>query len=234
MAKKIISSIVFVIMLASLMIIILGFSLKHAAFNEKFYKKEFVKYGVYEKLDGYDIEAINKDVLGYLRKENINIISGDFFNGREKDHLLDVRVLVNNILLAYHVSIFLFFILIFILAAMLDFDFKKLLSAIAKVILLGSLSAIFLALMLFFASSMGFEAVFQKFHETFFAQGTFLFNPDFEKIVVLYPENLFFDLLERAISLVVLSSGIAALLSAGIIWRDFFKKFSKNFRRKTV
>src|SRR3989338_2178370 len=142
MAKKIISSIVFVIMLASLMIIILGFSLKHAAFNEKFYKKEFVKYGVYEKLDGYDIEAINKDVLGYLRKENINIISGDFFNGREKDHLLDVRVLVNNILLAYHVSIFLFFILIFILAAMLDFDFKKLLSAIAKVILLGSLSAI--------------------------------------------------------------------------------------------
>ncbi len=232
MAKKIISSIAFALMVASFIIIIPGFSFRLAAFDEKFYKKEFNKYGVYEKLDGYDIEAINKDVLGYLRKENHNIIAGDFFNAREKEHLLDVRILASKALLAYHISLFLFFVLIFILAAMPSFDFNKLLNSIAKVILIGSLSTMFFALVLFFASFAGFENFFQKFHEIFFMPGTFLFNPNLEKIVVLYPQNLFFDLLARFIVFVVLSSAIAAALSASILRGIFPKFFQKIFVEK--
>ncbi len=233
MGKKIIQCIILTFLFASALIAIFGLSFRLAAFDEDFYKKEFAKYGVYENLREHDVESINKGVLDYLLREDSKLIAGNFFNEREKDHLLDVKLVIRKFLSIYYASIFFFFALILILLALISYDLKKSLSLISKIILSAALSTIFLALVLFFASFSGFENVFQEFHEIFFMPGTFLFNPSLEKIVVLYPENIFFDLLTRIILFAVLSSGIAGALCASVLGKDFFRKYFKKFRRKT-
>ena len=233
MGKKIIRGIILSLLFVSAFIMIFGLSFRLAAFDEGFYKKEFAKYGVYENLQGHDVKSINKGVLDYLLKEDGNIIAGSFFNEREKGHLLDVRIIIRKFLFVYHASIFFFFALIFILLALTSYGIKKFLSLISKIILSAALSTMLLALALFFASFTGFETIFQKFHETFFLPETFLFDPNFEKIVVLYPENIFFDLLARIILFAVLSSVIAGGVCAGFLGKDFFKKLLKKIRRKT-
>lgn len=232
MGKKIIVGIILALLFVSAFIMIFGFSFKISAFDENFYKKEFAQYGVYEELKGHDIESINKGVLDYLLKEDSKIIAGNFFNEREKEHLFDVKLIIRKILFAYYISIFFFLALVFILLALISYDLRKLLNLISKTIASAALSTVFLALALFFASFIGFETVFQKFHETFFLPETFLFDPSFEKIVVLYPENLFFDSLLKILTTAIFSSGIILLLSSAFLHRKFLQKFFKKIRRE--
>ena len=50
------------------------------------------------------------------------------------------------------------------------------------------------AFIFFTLINSNFASTFDVFHIIFFEQGTFLFDPSFENIVVLYPEALFFDI----------------------------------------
>ena len=92
-------------------------------FDENFYRAEFQKYGVYENLDGYDIEKINTDVLDYLRYGK-GLIENDFFNEREKEHLLDVKNLIQKTIKFYYFSIILFFLLLVSLISLLNKNIK--------------------------------------------------------------------------------------------------------------
>lgn len=234
MGKKIINAAILALLFVSVIIMIFGVSFRLAAFDEDFYREEFAKYSVYEKLKGHDVELINKGVLDYLLREDSRIIAGNFFNEREKEHLSDVKSIIRKVLFLYHISFFFFCAIIFLLAWSVHYNIKKMLGAISKIFLFVSLSTIFLAAALFFASFTGFENVFQKFHETFFMPGTFVFDPSFEKIVVLYPENLFFDLLAKILAYAFFSSVILLLLSSAFFARKFLQNFFKKFRRKTT
>lgn len=231
--KKIIFSVLSALIILTIPILIFGFSFKHVAVRQELHKEEFLKYNVYESLQGYDIESINADVLDYLFEEKNNgWIDNNFFNEREKKHLLDVKIIIGKVLTAYYLSASLFFLLFILLASLLNFNFKEMMRRISLLGMFGSLLSLILGIILAVASAFGFKLLFQTFHKAFFIGNTFLFDPAFEKIVLLYPENFFFDLLSMVVLNAVFLSAAIALLSAGLLAANFFaKNFEKNRRK---
>ena len=212
-----------------------GFNFISIAFDQDLYTEEFSKYNVYENLRNYDIENINNDVLNYLTNRKINLIESDFFNQREKTHLLDVKILIQKVLTIYYYSIILFLLLFILLTFLYNYNFKLILKRILIILLNGSLLTVLYTGLFFILSYFNFNFVFDLFHKTFFSPGTFTFNPAFENIVVLYPQDLFFDFLINIVSNTILSSVVIFFFSV-ILFLGFFKsnfiKFFKNLRRE--
>ena len=101
--KRLFISIVSILMILIVPVVIYLYNFNSIAFDENFYKKEFSKYNVYNNLKNNYIENINNDVLNYLQFEkNNNLIENNFFNEREKIHLLDVKDLIQTILSIYY------------------------------------------------------------------------------------------------------------------------------------
>ena len=86
------------------------------AFNEQFYRNEFIKHGVYEKFPGKDIDVINKGVLEYLRDDGN--LDDAFLNKDEINHMQDVKRIVQKL------YIFIYALLI-ITIALLIISYKK-------------------------------------------------------------------------------------------------------------
>ena len=218
-----------VLMVISIPIILCGFNFNLIAFDRSLYKEEFLKYNVYANLENYDAEKINDEVLNYLKNgKNNNLIENDFFNEREKRHLLDVRNLVQGALSIYYFVITLFLLSIITLFLLMNFNFMGISRKLLIILTFGSLLTFLGAGLGYLLSSLNFNFAFGAFHKTFFNPGTYLFNPEFESIVVLYPEKLFLDLLVRVIFGIIFSSVI--LLFFFLIL--FFIFFKRNFPKK--
>lgn len=228
--KRLFVNIISIIIILLIPVILYGFNFNSTAFDRDLYKKEFSKYNVYNNLKNYDVEDINNKVLNYLRFDSNNrLIDSDFFNEREKTHLLDVKGLMQKVLTLYYFSVILFSLLSIILALLLNFNFRIIGKRILIILLIGSLLTLLDAAAFFLLSSFNFDFAFDLFHKTFFAQGTYLFNPEFENIVVLYPENLFFDFLVKIVLNTILSSIILVFVSLIFLFAFFGKKITKNF-----
>ena len=231
--KKLFVLIVSVLMALIIPIIIYGFNFNSVAFDKDLYKKEFLKYNVYSNLKNHDIENINNDILDYLSNLNKNeLIENDFFNGREKMHLLDVKKLINKIFIIYYLSVILFLLSFILLIISMNFNFKKIIKNFLIILSIGSTLTLVGAILSNISSNLNFDFVFTSFHETFFSLGTYTFNPEFEKIVILYPENLFFDFLIMVTTNTITSSIILLLLCITFLFilfkLDFRKFFKKN------
>ncbi len=231
-SKKLFLLIVSVLMVLTIPFIIYGYNFNSVAFDESLYKKEFSKYNVYTKLKNYDIEIINNDVLNYLKNEkNNNLIKNDFFNEREKTHLLDVKILISKVLSIYYFSVILFLLLFILLIFLINFYFKKITKRLLIILAVGSFLTLLDAVLFFILSNLNFNFVFDLFHESFFNFGTYTFDPAYEKIVILYPQNLFFDFLIRIMYNTILSS-IGILFFSIIFLFAFFKSnFLKFFQK---
>ena len=230
--------IVSVVMILLVPVIFYGYAFNSAAFNREFYKKEFLDYGVYNNLPNYDIDNTNNEVLNYLQTgKNSSLIENNFFNEREKEHLLDVKNLIHKVLNIYYTSIILFLILSISLVFLLEFDSKAISQRFLLVLFFGSILALAAAFLLFALSKTDFDFAFGMLHETFFPVGTYAFNPEFEKIVTLYPKSLFSDAFAKIISKTIFSSAIVFLASLVVLFCFFKEKlleiFIVKFRRKT-
>ena len=227
--------IISILMVLTIPFIIYGYNFNSVAFDEDFYKKEFAKYNVYNNLINYNIEEINNDVLNYLKFEKNNeLIKNNFFNEREKTHLLDVKDLIQTILSIYYFSAILFLILFILLILLMNFNFKIIAKRFLIILSIGSLLTLLDAVLFFILSNLNFNFVFDIFHKTFFNPGTFIFNPEFENIVVLYQLNLFFDFLVKIILNTILSSVIILFFAVVFIFiflSQILINFSKNYRR---
>lgn len=230
--KRLLANSISVLMAALIFIIIFLYNFNSAVFDRDYYKKEFTKYNVYENLRGYDIEKVNSDVLGYfISGKNKGLIENDFFNEREKMHLLDVKEIIQGIASFYYLSIILFFLFFIALAFLTELNFKNIFRKILVITLFGSSAALLAGILLIALSNSNFDFAFGLMHETFFNAGTFTFNPEFERIVVIYPQNLFFDFLTRIISNAIISSIILFFLCSASLFIFFRQKFS-FFSRK--
>ena len=171
----------------------------------------------------------------FKNDKNSDLIEDNFFNEREKAHLLDVKNLIGTILTLYYFSIGLFFLLFILLIFLLNFKIEKIVKNFLLVLLFGSTLTLLDALLLFILSNLNFDFIFDLFHKTFFVFGTYTFNPAFEKIVILYPQNFFFDILIRLIINTIISSIIILFFSIAILFflkSEFFGNFFKKCRRE--
>jgi len=221
-----------ILMILIVPIVIYLYNFNSIAFDENFYKKEFSKYNVYNNLKDYDIEKINNDVLTYLKFEKSDMLIGnDFFNEREKIHLLDVKDLIQTILSIYYFSMISIILLVITLIIFLKFNFKIIAKKLLIILAVGNLLTLLDAVLFFLLSNFNFDFVFDLFHKTLFSPGTFTFNPEFENIVVLYTENLFSDFLVKIISNTILSSIIIFSFSILVLFIFFKPNFNKFFKK---
>lgn len=226
-----------ILMVLTLPFMIYGYNFNSVAFDKAVYKKEFSKYNVYENLEDYDIESINDDVLNYFKNnDDNNLIANDFFNEREKTHLLDVKHLIEKVFAAYYSAIILFLLLFSILIFLMNLNFKIIIRRLLIILAIGSLLALLDGIILFLFSRFNFNFVFGWFHKSFFSFGTYTFDPLYENIVILYPQNLFFDFLILMVSNTILSSIISIFLSIIFVFVFFWsksKKFLEKFSTRT-
>ncbi len=226
MKKKTITNSILLLLIIVLSLSIIILSARIAVFDKSFYRDEFLKLNVYMNLKDYDADYINTAVLDYLEGYPILKHNG-FFNQREVKHLQDVKMITQAILFIFYMSIILLvilLILLFILNDDIDDSIKKLGIALIS----SGLFNIILFSIIFLLVQSDFASLFDNMHLMLFEQGSYTFNPSFEKIVLLYPKELFFDITSK----IVLTSLFFSffIMLNGIFVFLYHKKNTKIFK----
>ena len=176
-------------------------------FNLDFYEKEFTKLNVYDKFPKETADENIKELISYLK--NKDSLETDFFNEKEKQHLIDVKNLINK-------AISLFYLTLFLLIIFLILNYKSL----SKPFLYSGVSIIILIIILLF---LDFNQAFLNFHKLFFSNDLWLLNPETDNLINLFPQQFFSDFIKK----VFINSFFISILL--IISSFFLAKFEKKF-----
>ncbi len=204
---------ILLIILAPFMIFLSEIQL--AGFNDSFYKKEFLKYGVQANVP--EALELHKSVMNFIKGESDYLSNS--FNDREKRHLHDVRKLVLLSKAALYLLISLVGILIILSARKME-KRGDLEQFIGKILLFGGLLTVAIAVLLLLLINSNFSYSFESFHKFFFQAGTYAFDPESEIIVKIYPERLFMDLGLRIAKFVAIVSFIFMIIGAFLLVRS--------------
>ncbi|MBT5022664.1 TIGR01906 family membrane protein [Candidatus Woesearchaeota archaeon] len=206
--------IIFVLVILIPLIVMLG-SGKYVMFDDKFYLESFENFGVYDYFSengysGSEINAVNSDLLDYFRSDLLidDFESLNFFNAREKSHLVDVKNLVGALDCVLMLSVFLFLIFLGLLLYIYGIEGFKVLGWIC---LLGGL-VVFLIVLLGFIGSTQFDNTFNEFHYLFFEGDSWLFDPVEDNIIKLYPFDFFFLSFVRIVKISMIFGVLVGIL----------------------
>lgn len=188
----------------------------------QFYEKEYRKYEVADSLD-MELEDV-MEVTGYMmdyligREDELSIVTDvdgkrqDFFNEQDRLHMADVKNLflgglrLRTLVLA---AAALMMIVLFVSGA----DMHKLLPKAYSIA-----GGIFFLLLVFLgaAFSINFTACFRIFHEIFFTNDLWLFDPATDYMIRMLPEGFFADMVLRiGLTFVVLLLAVQAVFVLG-------------------
>lgn len=206
--KQIIIAIISILLILIITEAIYLTSLKLNAFNEKFYKKEFRKYNIYEKFPDKDIDKINSDLLLYL-KDKRDDFNKELFNQEEIGHLKDVNILIQKINIFYYSTLIISILLIIILFPL---NKKHFLKNFSIILFSSSVLTLFVAIILLVLVWLNFDCVFTAFHHIFFPQGGWLFSSS-DNIIKLYPTEFFYDMAKRIFISIVFYANILILVA---------------------
>lgn len=201
---KIVNRILGLIAALAMIVILLITSFEIAAYsNFDWYLREYSKYEVFDDLEmeAEEVMHVTKEMMAYLRgnREDLvveTIVDGnarEFFNDREKAHMVDVQNLflggLDLRLGAGAVLIGALIVIVFTKA-----DWKKLLPQSFLIGVAGfiSLLGIFACLI-----AKDFHKYFFLFHEIFFDNDLWLLDPDTDLMIRMLPEGFFFDMVVR-------------------------------------
>ncbi len=193
-----------------------------AVFDGNFYKNEFVKYKVGQ--DVMNAASLHGQVMSFIKGTNDQLPVE--FNEREKQHLHDVRKIVQVSRTLLYIFIILFLSLTVMLVSMLK-TVKRIMDFFGKVLAFGGILTAAMATALFLSVSLDFSSAFESFHLMFFEKGTYIFDPANELIVRLYPEQLFLDIGISVLAWVFMLSVVVSLLGMFLIFKTKSKK-NKN------
>lgn len=188
----------------------------------RFYQEEYEKYDVTEALDMQmnDVMAVTEYMMDYLigKEEVLSVetdVDGktqDFFNEQDRLHMEDVR----NLFLG---GLWFRTICLIVAALSLAFlirgekDWKRLIQK-AYFYALGVFVILILLLLICFL--VDFTASFTVFHEIFFTNDLWLFDPATDYMIRMLPEGFFYDMVMR-IGL-VFCGGLVLLMVVMILW----------------
>ena len=188
----------------AMLIILLISSFEIGAYSDYgWYQKEYEKYNVLVDLEMEmpEVMRVTKEMMSYLRGNRADLVvdtivdgeEREFFNDREKAHMIDVKNLfVGGLWLrrgAMLVLVFSFFVLIKTKA-----DWKRLLP---KSFLISMSSFIGVTLVAGFILMTDFNRYFTLFHEIFFTNDLWLLDPYTDLLIRMLPEGFFLDMVIR-------------------------------------
>lgn len=204
MKKEIITRICRYAIMIFLPLAILLTILQVYSFNVDFYMDRFDEYNISDitKIDRDDLKTITVNLVDYLKSDRknlnmeaeINGIVEEVFGEREKNHMVDVKVLFDKGFLLRNLSLGLSLVALVILAVQKNNNdiFKSFLSS--GVISL-SLFAILLLLM-----KIDFWKYFTYFHEIFFTNDLWLLNPETDVLIQMLPLEFFISISTRVVT----------------------------------
>ena len=177
------NNILLIILVLTLPLVIILTPTRFIIFNENYYHKQFAKYNVYKQISDAD-EVLHNITSFFKGKQELNV---DLFTKNEKNHLKDVKILINKFLIVYYILLFVDGILIYFIIK------KRAFKNLAKMFFLSSASIISLSLLLYLLRN-SFSTLFVKFHLIFFPQGNWQFTLS-SNLIKLFPEAFFYDTL---------------------------------------
>ena len=196
----------------------------------RFYEREYKKYQVADSLNMTmdNIMDVTDQMMAYLigNKAELSVITDvdgetqDFFNEQDRFHMGEVKNLflgglkIRNIML---VAV----LLILILLAARKADMIKLLPR-AYFVTLGITGVITIVLGGLFASD--FDKYFRIFHEIFFDNDQWMFDPATDYMIRMLPEGFFYDFVFRIGGFFVGSLAVLGVASAVCIFMEKRKK----------
>lgn len=196
----------------------------------RFYEREYKKYQVADSLNMTmdNIMDVTDQMMAYLigNKAELSVITDvdgetqDFFNEQDRFHMGEVKDLflgglkIRNIML---VAV----LLILILLAARKADLIKLLPR-AYFVTLGITGVITVVLGGLFASD--FDKYFRIFHEIFFDNDQWMFDPATDYMIRMLPEGFFYDFVFRIGGFFVESLAVLGVVSAACIFIEKRKK----------
>lgn len=167
-------------------------------YNDNFYEKEFQKNNVYEKFSKESVNNATNELFGYIQGKNA--LTTNFFSERDKQHMVDVKELINNALLIYYV-------LFFVIVVLFVFLYLKHPRSIKTILFSSSILVIAFTIFCFLFRNY-FDAFFIKFHETLFTNNLWLLNPATDNLINLFPGQFWYSITLQ----IFLRSAIAAVL----------------------
>jgi len=207
----------------SLLIIVFITSFQVAMYSDfGWYERTYERYNVQAHLDMEmdDIMYVTHEMMDYLVGERDDLIvmttiggeERSFFGYQDRFHMYEVKVLflagldVRNIA----TDVLLLALLVIIITRA---TYQKLIPK-SLWIALGTMAAASLALVVIFL--VDFSHAFVVFHEIFFDNDLWLFDPTTSYMIRMLPEGLFYDMIMRVLGFFGLSIG--ALLLASILF----------------
>lgn len=187
------------------------------------YEREYIKYQVLRELDMEmeDAMYVTREMMAYLKgdRERLSVVTTvegteqDFFNEQDRLHMDDVQGLfLGGLALRRGAFAVLAAALVFLAAACRKEMWRTLARSFQAV--LGILAA--LILFLGIAMARNFNAVFTKFHEIFFDNDLWIFDPAEDYMIRMLPEGLFFDMVIRIGGIFL--AGLTVLLILSIVY----------------
>lgn len=187
------------------------------------YEREYIKYQVLRELDMEmeDAMYVTREMMAYLKgdRERLSVVTTvegteqDFFNEQDRLHMDDVQGLfLGGLALRRWAFAVLAAALVFLAAACRKEIWRTL--ARSFQVVLGILAA--LILFLGIAMARNFNAVFTKFHEIFFDNDLWIFDPTEDYMIRMLPEGLFFDMVIRIGGFFL--TGLTVLLILSIVY----------------
>lgn len=202
----------------------------------RFYEREYAKYNVTESLDMEmeDVMDVTEKMMDYLigRRPELSVITDvdgqtqDFFNEQDRLHMADVKNLFLGGLTLRWVLLAAAAVLIALLV-LLKGDWRRIIPR-AYFIVLGIFLAVTVLLGALFASD--FTKYFTIFHEIFFTNDLWLFDPATDYMIRMLPEGFFYDMVMR-IGGCFLGS-LAVLLVIFLVWRHFLGKVHRQTKNE--
>ena len=190
------------------------------------YEKEYEKYNVTEDLEMKmdDVMDVTEEMMAYLRGDREDLVvwttvngeKQEFFNDREKAHMVDVQ----NLFLGGLTLRFGAIIELVISLSGLIFTKGNWKRILQKSFLtgLGAFLVISGGLGVLFASD--FNKYFFLFHEIFFDNDLWLLDPATDLMIRMLPEGFFFDMVIRIGSIFIGMLAILLILSVLILHRQ--------------
>ena len=204
MKTKIFHYILGIVASIALILVILISSFEIAAYSDYgWYEKEYLKYEVLDDLEMEIEDAIyvTEEMMAYLRGNRKNLVvhtvvageEREFFNDREKAHMVDVQ----NLFLGglnLRKSAMAIFVAVLVILVFSKADWKKILP---KSFLIGEGS--FMAVVGIFGGLIAtdFNKYFTIFHELFFDNDLWILDPETDLLIRMLPEGFFYDMVIR-------------------------------------
>ena len=178
--------------------LLLLLSFRLVVFDAGFYKSEFEKYDLYDRFDKSVADSAVTNLIGYMKS---GVPLSDFFNEKEKAHMVDVRNIIQKFLV-------LFYVLAFVVVILLAYNRKNLF----KSLFYGGIFTLIILLLFFILSYTFFDFIFHKFHEVSFSNDLWMLNPEVDNLKALLPDGFFYDALMRIFFIALASSVVITLL----------------------